>query len=240
MKSSVANNGFALGGMTCRLGTDLLKLLMFFVLITICLPAIGQTSPMKKDSWPFTKKNDEREALNLKPLTFYPGTYIDTEYRHTDSSGITVIIQNSKRKGGGYTDLTGKRFFSAIYWYRVINETSTPIELTIHFPAHSFATLPSPDSYLKVFIPLDTMELGKEMLYNYGATGLKSFLDAGLNKPTRLQRTIHPNEAILFYVGVLYYKAVTPTQVKLELKGQEVFYKIGGLEIPCGRIVVMK
>lgn len=113
-------------------------------LLTICFTAIGQTFSTKKS------------------LTFYPGTYIDTEYRYTDSTGIDVIVQNSLRKGGQYIDPTGKDFFSVIYWYRVINETATPLELTINFPADSFATSPSPDSYLKAFLPLDTWHLAKK------------------------------------------------------------------------------
>lgn len=213
----------------------LVKLLTTFTLLSICLTAIGQTFPIKKDSWQFTKKDKSQ-----KTLTFYPGTYIDTEFEYADSIGIDVIIQNSLRKGGKYTDPTGKDFGFVIYWYRVINETATPLELTINFPADSFAMLPSPDSYLKVFLPLDTMTLGKETLYAYGATGLKSFLDTGLNKPTMLQRIINPKEACLFYIGALYYQASAPARAELVLKEQDLFYRIGGIEIPCGQIVFKK
>jgi hypothetical protein len=197
----------------------LMRLLITSTLLTICFTAIGQT------------------FLTKKPLTFYPGTYIDTEYRHTDSAGINVIVQNSVRKGGKYTDPTGKDFFSVIYWYRVINETSTPLKLTVSFPTDSFATLPSADSYLKVFLPPDTMTVYKEGLYAYGATGLESFLNTGLNKPTMLKRTINPKGACLFYIGGLYYQASAPARAELVLKGQNFFYRIGGIEIPCGKIV---
>lgn len=44
------------------------------------------------------KKNTKKE-----PLTDYPYTYIDTESRFTDSTGLDVIIQNSLPKGVGYT-----------------------------------------------------------------------------------------------------------------------------------------
>lgn len=67
-----------------------MRLLITSTLLTICFTAIGQN---------FSKK---------KALTFYPGTYIDTEYRYNDSTGIVVIVQNSERKGGKYTDPTGK------------------------------------------------------------------------------------------------------------------------------------
>jgi hypothetical protein len=185
----------------------------------ICLSAIGQTFSTKKG------------------LTFYPGTYIDAESRYNDFPGIVVIIQNSLRKGDKYTNPTGKDFFSVIYWYRVINETSTPLELTINFPADSFATPLLPDSYFRVFLPQDTMTLDKETLYNYGATGLKSFLDTALNKPTMLQRIISPKDACLFYIGALYHQGSGPARAELVLKGQDVYYRICGIEIPCGRIV---
>ncbi len=214
-----------------------MRLFSTFILLTICLTATGQTFLKKKDSrfrvdTLFTKKYNTQ-----KRLTHYPYTYIDTEYKYTDSTGIVVIVQNSSRKGGKYTDPTGKDFFSGIYWYRIINETSIPLELTINFPADSFATLPSPDSYIRVFLPLDTMTLDKEILYAYGATGLESSLDTGLNKPTMLQRTINPKAACLFYIGAPYYQASAPARAELVLKEQDVFYRIGGIEIPCGQIV---
>lgn len=202
-----------------------MRLLITSTLMTICLTAIGQNFSTKK------------------ALTFYPGTYIDTEYRYVDTTGVVVIIQNSVRKGGKYIDSTGKGFFSGIYWYRVINETATPLELTINFPTDSFATLSSPNSYLKVFLPLDTMTLGKEGLYAYGATGLKSFLDTGLNKPTMLKKTINSREAFLFYIGYigeLDYQGFNIARAELVLKGKDVFYKIEGIEIPCGQIVFKK
>jgi len=188
--------------------------------LTICLTAIGQTFSAKK------------------ALTFYPGN-IDTESRYTDSTGIAVIIQNSFPEGIGYTDPTGKNFGGRIFWTRVINETSTPLELTINFPADSFAMLP--DSYLKVFLPPDTMTLDKEKLNVYDETGLKSFLDTAINKPTMLQRTINPKEACLFYIAVLFLgKREGVARAGLVLKERELFYRInllGSALIPCGQIV---
>jgi len=130
----------------------------------------------------------------------------------------------------GY-DSTGKNFGYRIFWTRVINETATPLELTINFPADSFAILPSPDSYFKLFLPPDTMTL-------------KSFLDTGINKPTMLQRTINPKEACLFYIGALFYQGEGVARAGLVLKEQDLFYSIRGIApqldsalIPCGQIV---
>jgi len=159
-----------------------------------------------------------------------------------------VIIQNSLGpKGGPYTDSTGKRFGYGIFWTRVINESATPLELTINFPADSFAIPPSPGSYLKLFLPPDdTMTLDKESLYDYGAKGLKSFLDTGLNKPTTLQRTINPKEEYLFYIGAISYQSGGMVRAGLVLKDQDLFYRISIIPhfdsalFSCGHIIFKK
>jgi hypothetical protein len=176
------------------------------------------------------------------PIKIDERQFIDTEFKYTDSNGKGVIIQNSFPKGAGYTDPTGKNFEGRIFWTRVINETATPLELTINFPADSFAILASPDSYLKVFLPSDSMTIDKETLYSYGITGLKSFLDTGLNKPTMVKRTIAPKEAYLFYTGILMGSGGV-TRAGFALKGQDLFYRInllGSTLIPCGQIVSKK
>ena len=125
-------------------------------------------------------------------------------------------------------------------FFRVINETTTPFELTINFPAHLFAIPAAPDLYLKLFLPPDTMTHEKESVYDFGATGLKSFLDTGLNKPTTFQRTINLNEECLFYIGALPGAGCRAAFV---LKGQDLFYRINivpDLLIPCGQIVIKK
>ena len=189
--------------------------------------------------------------MTKKGLTFYPGTYIDTESRYTDSTGVSVIIQNSIRRAGGsldstqyrgYTDSSGKKFGYAIFWTRIINETDTPIEVTINFPADSFAIYPSSGSYLKLFLPPDSMTLAKEFLYNYGATGLKSFLDTAFHRPTMLRRTIKPNEACQFYVLGIPHQGEGIDRAGFVLKEQDLSYRVDmvgkfdSMLIPCGRI----
>ena len=119
------------------------------------------------------------------------------------SKGVT--IQNSLPKGGPYFDPTGKNFGYRIFWTRVINETASPLELTINFPGDSFAIFPQAGAYLKLFLPPDTMTLHKQWDFDFGATGLKSFLDTAFSKPTMLQRTINPKEECLFYITPLFY-----------------------------------
>src|SRR5688500_11937848 len=159
-----------------------------------------------------------------------------THFRDSDTTINGVRIENGLPKGGGHTDSKGKRFGFALLWTRVINETSTPLELKINFPADSFA-LPTPDSYLKLLLLPDSIYYSE-----YDSKGLNSFLDTGINKPTTLQRTIHPNEECLFYIGFVSYKFGCMVRAGLVLKDQELFYKMSiiphfnSVLFPCGRI----
>lgn len=89
--------------------------------------------------------------------------------------------------------------------------------------------------------------MDKESSYDYGATGLKSFMDTGLNKPTNLQKTINPNEEYLFYVGMLMKMPDNgPVRTRLVSKEGDLFYRVsiaGQLDsalIPCGHIIFKK
>lgn len=162
-------------------------------------------------------------------------------------NGKGIIIQNSAPKGAAFTHADGKIFSYRICWTRVINETASPAELTINFPADSFAIFPQANSHLlKIFLLPNTMTPDKESLYNYWVD-LKSFLDTAFYKPTMLHRTIHPKEECLFLVVlVLMVPNNGGVVTGLVLKGQDLFYsirvgrQIGPALIPCGRIVFKK
>lgn len=225
---------------------------MFF--LSVCTLATGQRIP-KADSMTGMNKTDAwNKGWMVKDQTLATRWY-------SESASNGVIIQNSLPKGGRYTDAAGKIFGYRIFFTRVINETGTHLELSIHFPADSFTNLPPPDSYFKLFLPPDTMTLDKEILYDYGATGLASFLNTGLNKPTMLERTINPGEECLFYIGTLFYQATGDrsaraprlrtqqggaVRAELVLKEQNLFYSISIVgqfdsgPIPCGRIIFKK
>jgi hypothetical protein len=217
--------------------------LTIFTLLTICLTAIGLTFPKKRDSWYRVDTSFTRKDKRQKTLTYYSYVYVDPESKSTDSTGKGIIIQNSLPKGGPYFDPTGKHFGYRIFWTRVINETATPLELTINFPGDSFAILRSPDSYFKLFLHPDTMTLAKQWDIDYGATGLKSFLDTGFNKPTMLQRTINPKGEHLFYIVALFYPRGGFVRAGLVLKKQDLLYRISMVPeldsalIPCGQIL---
>lgn len=195
-----------------------------------------------------TKNNNDQ--LSLKhDLERY--IYTDTLYRYSTGKGIT--IQNSYPKGGmiepdgtQYSDPTGKKYPLVVFWTRIINETTTPLELNIDFPADSIPIYSPPDSYIKLFLPTDKMTFDKLSMFNYGITGLKFFLDTNLNNATMLQRTINPNEEYVFYVALLAnLPSNGPVRAGLVLKEQDFFYStnidtIGSKLIPCGQFIFKK
>lgn len=160
------------------------------------------------------------------------------DHGYTDPIGKGLIIQNSFPKGGEkYTDPNGKVWVFAIFWTRLTNETARPLELKIDFPVDSFNLPSSLGRYFKLFLPSDTMTHEKEALYNYGLPVLNSFLDKGLQKASSLKRRIKPKESSAFYVVTLFNKGVDGIlRTELIRKGQNLFYKINGKEIYCGRI----
>ena len=194
-------------------------------------------------------KNDNRQLSLIQDIeksSGYRYIYTDTTY---ESSGKEITIQNSGPKGGNvepeipYTDSTGKKYFFAAFWTRIINGTNTTLDFKVHFPADPFPLSSSSDAYLKLFIPTDTMTVDKLPLYSYGLTGMKSFLDTNFNNATILQKTIKPNEDHIFYIVTISYQAGGPARAAITLKEKELFYRIsmgpyGPLEIPCGRIAL--
>ncbi|NND31094.1 MAG: hypothetical protein HKN76_00795 [Saprospiraceae bacterium] len=190
-----------------------------------------------------------KDDYNKKSLSSGVDTHVYTDTLYPPATGKGITIQNSLPKGGmiepngtQYADSSGKRYAFAIFWTRIINETTTPLELDVNFPADSFAIFSPADSYLKLFLPADTLTWDKLSRFNYGITGLKPFLDRNFNKATRLQRTIKPNEEHIFYIATLAYQASGTPRAALFLQEQDLYYRMsvapyGNGAIPCGKIV---
>lgn len=187
------------------------------------------------------------------------------EFDTTTDNGL--FIQNSYPKGGSYTSPTGKRFGYGVFWTRMVNETDFPIHITIDFPADSFPieketefggnlldfSADSPkffkqtNKYFKLFLPSDKMTLDKMPLFDYGATGVKLFLDTCLNEPTTFEKTILPKATHLFYVGMLMKVPDNgPVRTGIVIKDKKLFYRVSidrqldTVLIPCGRIAIRK
>ncbi|WP_147322741.1 hypothetical protein [Emticicia sp. C21] len=154
-----------------------------------------------------------------------------------------IIIKHSLPRGNIYNDPAGKHFAYGVFWASVINKTATPIELTMNFPADSFAISGQPKDYVKFFLPPGTMTPEKESVYDYGLTTLKSFLDKHFHEPSQLKTTIKPKEEYRFYIAVVSKEGYNgAVRAELVLKEQNLFYKINMLDslLPCGSIVFKK
>jgi hypothetical protein len=122
-----------------------------------------------------------------------------------------------------------------VFFTRVVNETEAPFVLTINYPADSIPIPHSPDTFVKLFLPSDTMTHDKQTLYGYGVTHLKSF-----DKLTMFQRTIKPKEECHFYVVAIFYQTIaTPenrdrggNRTEIIMKGQDLFYRMPPRLIP--------
>ena len=227
-------------------------IILIFVITWLC--SCGQRSKSKtgKDSIDSeivdSTKNDKSQLSLIPDLDKH--IYTDTTY--ITSTGKEITIQNSFPRGGSieqdgtqYFDSSGKRNAFAVFWTRIINETTTPLEININFPADSFAIFTPPESYLKLFLPTDTMSFDKLTSYNYGLTGLKSYLDANFNKASMLRKTINPNEEHIFLIATLSYQASGTPRAALILKEHDLYYRMsiaphGYGTIPCGKIAFKK
>jgi hypothetical protein len=176
--------------------------------------------------------------------TFAKGQEISKSSWYSETNTNGIVIQNSFPRGGPYNGHTKKNFNCShlVFFSRVVNETGTPLELTINFSADSIPIPHSPDTFVKLFLPSDTMTLDKQSLYDFGVRELKS-----LDTPTRFQKTINPNEECLFNVVAIFYQTKATAQnhqrggnrAELVLKGQNLFYRMPPQIdlLPCGKLI---
>lgn len=165
--------------------------------------------------------------------------WVDSEVKHKDSKGNSVIMTNSLPKGGGVVYQNGKKYSYVVFWTRMSNQSATPIELKVKFPEVTF--FKSPDSYIKIVLPKETMKIEKEQLFDYGLTNFQSLLNDESNQLGILQKKIGPKEDYLFYVTVfIHIEGGGSARAKFELNDKELLYKISmGSDttlIPCGSL----
>ena len=167
--------------------THLFLTLIFSLGVTLC---VGQL------------KRPERVKLPTSYETYFYELDEHENWKEVDSlQEGGLIIENSFPKGNRYEDPAGETFTYVVFWTRVINETDRLIELAIDFPSESFRILPEPDSYTKVFLPASKMSPDKEPFEDYGLTNLRTTFDLGFSLPSRLRKTIQPDEEYMFNVG---------------------------------------
>ncbi|MFY0607276.1 MAG: hypothetical protein JXR10_11200 [Cyclobacteriaceae bacterium] len=174
---------------------------------------------------------------------FVKGQSFTNWYSESNNDGI--IIQNSYPKGGPYTGATERDFNHSylVFFTRIVNETESLLDLSVSFSADPIAIPNSSDTFMKLFLPADTMTLDKRSLFSYGITELGS-----LDQATSYQRRLAPQEDCLFYVVALFYQT-SPREwsherggnrAELVLKGQDLFYNIPPQvdALPCGQITI--
>ena len=177
--------------------------------------------------------------LNAKGQVGPPRNWVDSEVKHTDSNGNSVMMTNSLPKGGGVVYQNEKKYGYVVFWTRMSNQSATPIELKVKFPEVTF--FKSPDSYINIVLPKESMNIEKEQLFDYGLTNLQSILNDESNQLGILQKKIGPKEDYLFYVTVfIHIEGSGSARAKFELNDKELFYKISmGSDttlIPCGSL----
>ena len=177
--------------------------------------------------------------LNAKGQVGPPRNWVDSEVKHTDSNGNSVMMTNSLPKGGGVVYQNEKKYGYVVFGTRMSNQSATPFELKVKFPEVTF--FKSPDSYIKIVLPKESMNIEKEQLFDYGLTNLQSILNDESNQLGILQKKIGPKEDYLFYVTVfIHIEGSGSARAKFELNDKELFYKISmGSDttlIPCGSL----
>ncbi|MBI1692531.1 MAG: hypothetical protein FYV88_2540, partial [Bacteroidetes bacterium] len=93
-----------------------------------------------------------------------------------------------------------KKYGYVVFWTRVFNQSATPIELQVKFPEVTY--FKSPESYIKIVLPKETMNIEKVQLFDYGLTNLQSLINDESNQLSILQKKISPKEDYFFYVAV--------------------------------------
>jgi hypothetical protein len=186
-------------------------------------------------------------ALIFIAIGVVKGQGFSETHWYSENVSDGVIIQNSLPKGGPYSGPVKRHFHYSylVFFYRVVNENPTSIELTIDFTADSIPIPESPDTFMKLFLPADTMTLARQFSYSYGIKTL-----ASLEEPTRFQRIIPPNGECLFYVVAVFYQTKPEARnqprggnrAEFFLRGRNLFYRMYPQvdDLLCGHIVDVK
>jgi len=166
-------------------------------------------------------------------------------YSESFTNGIR--IQNSFPKGGPYTGATKSGYGHSylVFYTRVVNETEAPITLQVSFDGTPFAIPDSPDTFMKVLLPPETMTAEKRGLFSYGINELSA-----LEGASQFKKTLQPKEECFFYTVGFFYRtsAIVGEQdrggnrAEYVLKGETLFFNLRPQvdELQCGSISVKK
>lgn len=215
----------------------------FFILIIV-----GCTNSHNGKSAIINEVNDYKHPQTIDSIPIIVTTsskknWVDTEERFEDSLGRAISVFNSYPRGGAY--ITSKQNDAyRVFWTSIVNETTTPLKLTITFPKDSFPTFTSPTAYIKALVPPNKMMPEKVELFDFGLTNIQSILENGFKQPSKLEIILSPKEEYFYYTLFLFHESEGRTRSSLVLKGQDLFYKLNiddhpPVIISCGHIAFM-
>lgn len=165
--------------------------------------------------------------------------WVDSELKLTDANGNSVKFINSFPRGGGVVYKNGEKYSYVVFWTRVNNQSAIPLEFKVDFPEVTYFN--SPEFYIQIVLPKETMSMDKVQSFDYGLTNLQSILNDESKQLSFIQKKINPNEDYTFYTAVFIHgERWGSARAKFELKDQDLFYKISmGSDttiIPCGSL----
>lgn len=161
----------------------------------------------------------------------------------SENSSDGILIQNSFPKGGPYLGPTdwGYNHSYLVFFSHVVNENDFEVELDLNFSADSLPVPDSPDTFVKFFLPSETMTADKQDLFSYGLTELES-----LSTPTEFYQKLGPEEECYLYVVVIFYQTKAEAfdqyrggnRAELILKDGKFIYNMPPQAdlMPCGRV----
>ncbi len=169
------------------------------------------------------------------------GQKFHTKYEYSDSINSDISLENSYPKGGQkYTAPDGKEYVFVVFWSRITNKSISDLEVEVNLSPASFTVPTSTDVNFSLYLPSEEMTLEKDPLKNYGLD-IKAFLEENIGKPSKLNKTISPNDSQLLYMVAVSDKGVEGVvRAGFELSGQKLVYKINGHKIECGRIEIKR
>lgn len=181
--------------------------------------------------------------LNVFSQSESTRNWVDSELKHTDANGNSVKFINSFPRGGGVVYKNGVKYSYVVFWTRMFNLSTTPIEFKVNFPEVTYFN--SPEFYTQIVLPKEIMSMDKVQSLDYGLTNLQSLLNDKSKQLSFIQKKINPNEEYIFYTAFFIHgERWGLVRAKFELKNHDLFYKISmGSDttiIPCGSLYFKK
>ena len=177
-------------------------------------------------------------SLNLNGQSVQNRNWEYSKVVYNSSVKNKIIITNSLPKGGGIVSNKGKEYNYFIFWTKVRNEASSPLDLKIKFP--TIISFEFNESQAKVVFTKSNMTIDKEQEFDYGLTDIPSLLNNESNQLKDLNNRISPFENYLFYSVILIHKTKWPVRAEYVIKDKNLFYKITAgtdvVMVPCGSL----